>query len=102
MKNIKTIVMPRTEELKKLLEAQYQVEYEEYQQLCQIQHQQEMARAEEDRLKRMKLEGESLRKEISKYHDEKAKTVQMQRDLELAMWEQLKINQTSDFTYNRN
>ena len=36
--------------------------------------------------------GENLRREISKYHDEKAKTVQEQRDLEVAMWHQLKIN----------
>ena len=40
--------------------------------------------------------GENLRKEISKYHDEKAKTVQEQRDLEVAMWHQLKINNQED------
>lgn len=92
MKNVK-IVMPRSEELKKLLKAQYESEFKEFQQLIEIQRQRELALAEELKKKKMQQEGENLRKEISKYHDEKIKTVQMQRDLEVAMWHQLKINQ---------
>ena len=85
--------MPRSEELKKLLKAQYESEFKQFQQLVEIQRQRELALAEELKKKKMQQEGENLRKEISKYHDEKIKTVQMQRDLEVAMWHQLKINQ---------
>ena len=45
--------------------------------------------------------GENLRKEISKYHDEKAKNVQIQRDLEVAMWHQLKINNQEEQDRNK-
>ena len=91
MKNVKS-VMPRSEELKKLLKVQYDGEYQDFQQILKVQQQKEAALAEELRKKKMQQEGENLRKEISKYHDEKIKTVQMQRDLEVAMWHQMKID----------
>lgn len=92
MKNVKS-VMPRSEELKKLLKAQYENEYSDYCQILEIQRQRDAERAEEERQAKLQIEGENLRKEISKYHDEKAKNLQIQRDKELAMWHQLKINQ---------
>jgi len=95
MKTLKA-VMPRSEELKKLLKAQYEAEYEDYQQMVEIEMQRQAQVAEEQRKWKLQQEGENLRKEISKYHDEKAKTVQEQRDLEVAMWHQLKINNQED------
>merc|ERR1719266_1882922 len=92
MKTLKA-VMPRSEELKKLLKAQYEAENENYQQVVEIEMQRQAQIAEEQRKWKLQQEGENLRKEISKYHDEKAKTVQIQRDLEVAMWHQLKISQ---------
>jgi len=95
MKTLKA-VMPRSEELKKLLKAQYEAEYEDYQQMVEIEMQRQAQVAEEQRKWKLQQEGENLRKEISKYHDEKAKNVQEQRDLEVAMWHQLKINNQED------
>jgi len=95
MKTLKG-VMPRSEELKKLLKAQYEAEYEDYQQMVEIEMQRQAQVAEEQRKWKLQQEGENLRKEISKYHDEKAKNVQEQRDLEVAMWHQLKINNQED------
>merc|ERR1719362_1343820 len=95
MKTLKA-VMPRSEELKKLLKAQYEAEYEDYQQMVEIEMQRQAQIAEEQRKWKLQQEGENLRKEISKYHDEKAKTVQEQRDLEVAMWHQLKITNQED------
>jgi len=95
MKTLKA-VMPRSEELKKLLKAQYEAEYEDYQQMVEFEMQRQAQVAEEQRKWKLQQEGENLRKEISKYHDEKAKNVQEQRDLEVAMWHQLKINNQED------
>merc|ERR1711935_231176 len=95
MKTLKG-VMPRSEELKKLLKAQYEAEYEDYQQIVEIEMQRQAQVAEEQRKWKLQQEGENLRKEISKYHNEKAKNVQEQRDLEVAMWHQLKINNQED------
>merc|ERR1711935_310580 len=95
MKALKA-VMPRSEELKKLLKAQYEAEYEDYQQMVEIEMQRQAQVAEEQRKWKLQQEGENLRKEISKYHNEKAKNVQEQRDLEVAMWHQLKINNQED------
>merc|ERR1739844_534632 len=100
MKNVKS-VMPRSEELKKLLKAQYEAEYDDYLQMLEIDRQRQAALAEEQRKIKLQQEGENLRKEISKYHDEKAKTVQIQRDLEVAMWHQLKISQEEDQDRNK-
>jgi len=100
MKNMKS-VMPRSEELKKLLKAQYEAEYDDYRQMLEIDRQRQVALAEEQRKIKLQQEGENLRKEISKYHDEKAKTVQIQRDLEVAMWHQLKISQEEDQDRNK-
>lgn len=95
MKTVKS-VMPKSEDLKLLLKVQFEAEYKDYLQMLEICRQREAARAEEERQLKLKLEGENLRKEISKYHDEKSKTLQMQRDLEVAMWHQLKINQEEE------
>merc|ERR1719219_2091463 len=92
MKTLKA-VMPRSEELKKLLKAQYEAEYGDYLQMLEMERQRQAEFAEEQRKLKLQQEGENLRKEISKYHDEKAKNVQIQRDLEVAMWHQLKISQ---------
>merc|ERR1719219_1713253 len=100
MKTLKA-VMPRSEELKKLLKAQYEVEYGDYLQMLEIDRQRQAALAEEQRKIKLQQEGENLRKEISKYHDEKAKNVQIQRDLEVAMWHQLKINSQEEQDRNK-
>merc|ERR1719266_2805404 len=100
MKNVKS-VMPRSEELKKLLKAQYEAEYEDYQKMVEIEMQRQAQIAEEQRKWKLQQEGENLRKEISKYHDEKAKNVQIQRDLEVAMWHQLKINNQEEQDRNK-
>ena len=92
MKKVKS-VMPRSEELKKLLKAQYENEYHDYQKMLEIQRKNEEAKAEEERQIQMKLEGEKIREAIYNYHDEKEKTLQKQRDFEVALWHQLKINQ---------
>ena len=92
MKKVKS-VMPRSEELKKLLKAQYQNEYHDYQKMLEIQKKNEEAKAEKERQIQMKLEGEKIREAIYNYHDEKEKTLQKQRDFEVALWHQLKINQ---------
>lgn len=95
MRNVKA-VMPRSEELKKLIKAQYENEYSDYLSILEIQKEKERQIAEELRKLKIQQEGENLRKEISKYHDEKAKTVQMQRDMELAMYHQLKFTQEQE------
>ena len=95
MKTVKA-VMPRSEELKKILKVQYENEYSDYRQLLQIQEQAEREKAEELRKLKLIQDGENLRKEISKYHDDKMKNLQMQRDLEVAMWTQMKINSEQD------
>jgi len=41
----------------------------------------------------MKKEGEKIREAIYNYHDEKEKTLQKQRDFEVALYHQLKLNQ---------
>merc|ERR1712183_434272 len=92
MKKVKS-VMPRSEELKKLLKAQYENEYHDYQKMLEIHKRNEEAKAEEERQIQMKLEGEKIREAIYNYHDEKEKTLQKQRDFEVALWHQLKINQ---------
>ena len=86
-------VMPRSEELKKLLKGQFENEYHDYQQILEIQRKREEARAEEERQLKLKQEGEKIREAIYNYHDEKEKTLQKQRDFEVALWHQLKINQ---------
>merc|ERR1719491_206001 len=48
MKTLKA-VMPRSEELKKLLKAQYEAEYEDYQQMVEIEMQRQAQVAEEQR-----------------------------------------------------
>lgn len=95
MRNVKA-VMPKSEELKKLIKAQYENEYSDYLSILEIQKEKERQIAEELRKLKIQQEGENLRKEISKYHDEKAKTVQMQRDMELAMYHQLKFTQEQE------
>lgn len=92
MKKVKS-VMPRSEELKKLLQDQYKCEFHDYQQVLEIQKKRDEARAEEERQLKMKLEGEKIREAIYNYHDEKEKTLQKQRDFEVALWHQLKLNQ---------
>ena len=92
MKKVKEI-MPRTEELKKLLKDQYENEYHDYQQILEIHRRREKARAEEERQLKMKKEGEKIREAIYNYHDEKEKTLQKQRDFEVALYHQLKLNQ---------
>jgi len=61
--------------------------------MLEIQKKNEEAKAEEQRQIQMKLEGEKIREAIYNYHDEKEKTLQKQRDFEVALWHQLKINQ---------
>merc|ERR1719219_983400 len=100
MKTLKA-VMPRSEELKKLLKAQYEIEYGDYLQMLEMERQRQAELAEEQRKLKLQQEGENLRKEISKYHDEKAKNVQIQRDLEVAMWHQLKINNQEEQDRNK-
>merc|ERR550532_3717386 len=92
MKTVKA-VMPRSEELKKILRTQYENEYQDYLQILEIHKIREQEKAEELRKLKLQQEGETLRKEISKYHDDKMKSLQMQRDLEVAMWTQMKLNQ---------
>ena len=92
MKTVKA-VMPRSEELKKILRTQYENEYQDYLQILEIHRIREQEKAEELRKLKLQQEGETLRKEISKYHDDKMKSLQMQRDLEVAMWTQMKLNQ---------
>ena len=92
MKKVKEI-MPRSEELKKLLKDQYENEYHDYQQILEIHRRREEARAEEERQLKMKKEGEKIREAIYNYHDEKEKTLQKQRDFEVALYHQLKLNQ---------
>ena len=92
MKKVKEI-MPRSEELKKLLKDQYENEYHDYQQILEIHRRREKARAEEERQLKMKKEGEKIREAIYNYHDEKEKTLQKQRDFEVALYHQLKLNQ---------
>ena len=92
MKTVK-IVMPRSEELKKILRAQYESEYQDYLQIREIYRKREQEKAEELRKLKLQQDGESLRKEISKYHDDKMKSLQEQRDLEVAMWTQMKLSQ---------
>jgi STAM-binding protein len=89
MKTVKA-VMPKSEELKTLLRVQYDFDYKDYVKLVEIRRQKEEARAEEERQRKLQVEGENLRKEISKYHDEKTKSLQMQRDFEVAMWHQVR------------
>ena len=92
VKKVKEI-MPRSEELKKLLKDQYENEYHDYQKILEIHRKREEARAEEERQLKMKQEGEKIREAIYNYHDEKEKTLQKQRDFEVALWHQLKLNQ---------
>ena len=95
MKKVKS-VMPRSEELKKLLKAQYENEYHDYLKMLEIQKKNVEAKAEKERQIQMKLEGEKIREAIYNYHDEKEKTLQKQRDFEVALWHQLKINQEGE------
>ena len=88
--------MPRSEELKKILKIQYENEYSDYCQFIKIQEEIEREKAEELRKLKLIQDGENLRKEISKYHDDKMKNLQMQRDLEVAMWTQMKLNSEQD------
>lgn len=88
MKTVK-LVMPKSEQLKQILLQQYDREHKKFQLELEIKLKQE----EERRNQKVQQEGENLRKEISKYHDDKAKTLAIQRDMEVAMWHQLKINQ---------
>ncbi len=90
------ILMPKSEKLKKLLSAQFEKEYDSYLVELELCRQEEAFREEEERQEKLRLEGENLRKEISRYHDEKEKSLQMQRDLELAMWHQMKIDKEQE------
>ena len=56
MKTLKA-VMPRSEELKKLLKAQYEAEYEDYQQMVEIEMQRQAQVAEEQRKWKLQQEG---------------------------------------------
>ena len=56
MKNMKS-VMPRSEELKKLLKAQYEAEYDDYRQMLEIDRQRQVALAEEQRKIKLQQEG---------------------------------------------
>ena len=56
MKTLKA-VMPRSEELKKLLKAQYEAEYEDYQQMVEIEMQRQAQIAEEQRKWKLQQEG---------------------------------------------
>ena len=58
MKNVKS-VMPRSEELKKLLKAQYEAEYDDYLQMLEIDRQRQAALAEEQRKIKLQQEGEN-------------------------------------------
>ena len=64
MKTLKA-VMPRSEELKKLLKAQYEAEYEDYQQMVEIEMQRQAQIAEEQR--KWKRERRRLRKRIASW-----------------------------------
>lgn len=60
MKTLKA-VMPRSEELKKLLKAQYEAEYEDYQQMVEIEMQRQAQVAEEQRKWKLQQEGNKLK-----------------------------------------
>ena len=60
MKTLKA-VMPRSEELKKLLKAQYEAEYEDYQQVVEIEMQRQAQVAEEQRKWKLQQEGNKLK-----------------------------------------
>ena len=60
MKTLKA-VMPRSEELKKLLKAQYEAEYEDYQQMVEIEMQRQAQIAEEQRKWKLQQEGNKVK-----------------------------------------
>ena len=60
MKTLKA-VMPRSEELKKLLKAQYEAEYENYQQMVEIEMQRQAQVAEEQRKWKLQQEGNKVK-----------------------------------------
>ena len=60
MKTLKA-VMPRSEELKKLLKAQYEAEYEDYQQMVEIEMQRQAQIAEEQRKWKLQQEGNKMK-----------------------------------------
>ena len=86
-------VMPKSERIKAILQEKFTEEYEDY---CKEQEkfrQQEAARLEAEKRKRVEDDGEKLRKEISKYHDEKEKALAHQRDREVALWHHYQMQQ---------
>ena len=59
MKTLKA-VMPRSEELKKLLKAQYDIEYADYLQMLEIERQRQAELLEEQRKLKLQQEGKGV------------------------------------------
>ena len=103
MKTLKT-VMPKCEEIKKLIRKQYSDEYQIY-----LAHVEEEKRIEADKkvqedIVRKQLEGAKLREEVARYHDQKERHLAEARDRELALWRQYQQNreQGPHTTYDQN
>ncbi len=89
-------VMPKSERIKAILNDRFEQEYDAYLVEVELRNQEEAFRAEEERQAKLRLDGENLRKEINRYHDEKDRAVQMQRDLDVALYHQLRFDKENE------
>ena len=94
---IKTLknVMPKCEQIKKLIRMQYIQEYQVYLDHVEEEKKIEAARKTQEDILKKQLEGAKLREEVARYHDEKERHLAEARDRELALWRQYQQNKDS-------